>query len=70
MIAREVPEDAIAQAKRVLERSQTDPAIDRALGSIYGAMIGDALGAYCEFHHSLADETVNEGTMCLMQLWR
>ena len=34
-------------------QSLTDKKLDRALGSVYGAFIGDALGAYCEFMHKL-----------------
>jgi ADP-ribosyl-[dinitrogen reductase] hydrolase len=26
-----------------------DPVIDRCLGAMFGAFIGDALGSYCEF---------------------
>jgi ADP-ribosylglycohydrolase len=35
----------------LLAESQNDKRLDRALGSVYGAFIGDALGAYCEFMH-------------------
>jgi len=66
MDARKMSEDVIGQIKNVLERSMHDPILDRALGAMYGAMIGDALGAYCEFHRSLPDEIVNEGILYQM----
>lgn len=62
MEARKQPKEVIEQTYQVLKKSQNDPTIDRALGAIYGAMIGDSIGAYCEFNSSLMDETVNEGT--------
>lgn len=44
--------------RKLLEKSQKDERINRALGAIYGAMIGDSLGAYCEFLHHMEDYTV------------
>lgn len=66
MIRLKLGEDATVSAERVEQYRQLlaltleDPVLDRALGSIYGAMIGDALGAYCEFNRSLEEQTVDE----------
>ncbi len=43
----------------MLVESRTNKKLDRALGSVYGAMIGDALGAYCEFNSQLSDKVVD-----------
>jgi hypothetical protein len=63
-------EELLKKFRRVLERSQTDPRIDRALGAIYGALIGDALGAYCEFQRHLDPEVVDEGIPQITQPWK
>lgn len=47
--------ESIEKIKQTLAKSQEDVHLDRALGAIYGAMIGDAIGAFCEFQHSMAD---------------
>lgn len=33
---------------------------DRALGCVYGAFIGDALGSYCEFEKNISDNKMND----------
>lgn len=39
----------------------SDPKTNRVLGAIFGAIIGDALGAYCEFLNQIPAHIEAEG---------
>lgn len=46
--------------KQLFQNCISNPIFNRALGCIIGALIGDALGAYCEFHNNFTPEVVNK----------
>lgn len=37
-----------------------NPVFDRALGCVYGAFIGDALGSYCEFEKEISNKRMKD----------
>jgi ADP-ribosylglycohydrolase len=43
----------------------------RVYGCLFGAIIGDALGAFCEFHNTnLPNELLEESTISPIKPWR
>lgn len=44
----------------------SDPKTNRVLGAIFGAIIGDALGAYCEFLTKIPHHIEAEGNNKVM----
>ena len=52
---------------RLFDDTLKTPAFNRALGCLFGAFIGDALGAYCEFNPNINDKLIKVGTTALIK---
>ncbi len=49
-----------------LRNAYTDPKLNRLLRRLFGAMIGDALGAYCEFMKVIPKDIQDKGNPYLI----